>query len=78
MPHREQGAGAQGRAEAHEQVKPFELREFFLDLVRSFVPSAYARLAAQPASTAALRNLEWKCDVQAMTATSMPLSITFS
>jgi hypothetical protein len=37
-----------------EHVKPFELREFFVDLVRSFVPSAYAQLAARPASRAAL------------------------
>jgi len=53
MPHKHQGASAQKPAKAHEHNQPFELREFFRDVVRSFVPSAYARLAAQPASTAA-------------------------
>ena len=54
----------QQHSKAQEHVKPSlplprrrqagELREFFRDVVRSFVPSAYARLAAQPASHAAL------------------------
>jgi len=53
----------QKHSKAQEHVKPFlpsprlrqagDLREFVRDVVRSFVPSAYARLAAQPASTAA-------------------------
>jgi hypothetical protein len=53
MPHNQERAKAKKRTKTDEPHKPFELREFFGDVVRSFVPSAYAQLGAKPASKAA-------------------------